>query len=112
LGAGPEQDELGLQLGPSGIAVRWSDMGPDSGWIAPAIILNRMLVLSLAAFFVVLAVRFQARRDVDGRSTRFIAFAGAPSGPHSAAGTEARERRRDRFVAGSLWVMMIARGVG
>jgi ABC-2 type transport system permease protein len=45
-------------------SVRWSDMGPFQ-MDRPALVLNRLLVLSLAAFFVVLAVRFQARRDPD-----------------------------------------------
>lgn len=45
-------------------AVRWSDMGPFQ-MDRPAIVLNRLLVLSLAAFFVVVAVKFQARRDAD-----------------------------------------------
>ncbi|HZN56226.1 MAG TPA: hypothetical protein VFB67_12990 [Candidatus Polarisedimenticolaceae bacterium] len=45
-------------------AVRWSDMGPfelDRG----ALIMNRLMVLGLAAFFIVLAVRFHGRRDAD-----------------------------------------------
>jgi len=45
-------------------AVRWSDMGPFQ-MDRQALVLNRLLVLSLAAFFVVVAVRFQARRDAD-----------------------------------------------
>jgi len=45
-------------------SVRWSDMGTFQ-IDRPALILNRLLVLSLAAFFIVLAVRFQARRDAD-----------------------------------------------
>ena len=45
-------------------SVRWSDMGPFQ-LDRPALVLNRLLVLSLAAFFVVLAVRFEARRDAD-----------------------------------------------
>jgi hypothetical protein len=45
-------------------AVRWSDMGPFQ-MDRPALVLNRLLVLSLAAFFVVVAVRFHGRRDAD-----------------------------------------------
>jgi len=45
-------------------ALRWSDMGPFQ-MDRTAILLNRLLVLSLAAFFVVLAVRFEGRRDAD-----------------------------------------------
>lgn len=43
---------------------RWSDMGPYQ-MDRPALILNRLLVLSMAGFFVVIAVRFFARRDAD-----------------------------------------------
>jgi ABC-type transport system involved in multi-copper enzyme maturation permease subunit len=45
-------------------AVRWSDMGPFQ-MDRTALVLNRFLVLALAAFFIVLAVRFQGRRDAD-----------------------------------------------
>jgi hypothetical protein len=45
-------------------ALRWSDMGPFE-MDRTAILLNRLLVLSLAAFFVVVAVRFHGRRDAD-----------------------------------------------
>jgi ABC-type transport system involved in multi-copper enzyme maturation permease subunit len=45
-------------------AVRWSDMGPFQ-MDRPAIVLNRLLVLTLAVFFVVVAVRFHGRRDAD-----------------------------------------------
>ena len=45
-------------------AVRWSDMGPFQ-MDRQAIVMNRLLVLSLAAFFVVVAVRFHGRRDAD-----------------------------------------------
>jgi ABC-2 type transport system permease protein len=45
-------------------AVGWSDMGPFEKDRA-ALVLNRLLVLSLSAFFVVLAVRFHGRRDAD-----------------------------------------------
>ena len=45
-------------------AVRWSDMGAFQT-DRPALVMNRLLVLSLAAFFVVLAVHFEGRRDAD-----------------------------------------------
>jgi len=45
-------------------AVRWSDMGPFQ-MDRSALFLNRLLVISMAAFFVMLAVRFHARRDAD-----------------------------------------------
>jgi len=45
-------------------AVRWSDLGTFE-LDRRALVLNRLLVLSLAAFFVVVAVRFHRRRDVD-----------------------------------------------
>jgi ABC-type transport system involved in multi-copper enzyme maturation permease subunit len=45
-------------------SVRWSDMGPFE-MDRTALVLNRGLVLSLAAFFVVVAVRFHGRRDAD-----------------------------------------------
>ena len=45
-------------------AVRWSDMGPFE-LDRSALILNRLMVLALASFFVVVAVRFHARRDAD-----------------------------------------------
>jgi ABC-type Na+ efflux pump permease subunit len=45
-------------------SLRWSDMGPFQ-MDRPAIVLNRVLALSLAVFFVVLAVRFHGRRDAD-----------------------------------------------
>jgi ABC-type transport system involved in multi-copper enzyme maturation permease subunit len=45
-------------------AVRWSDMGPFQ-MDRSALVVNRLLALSLAAFFVVVAVKFQARRDSD-----------------------------------------------
>jgi len=45
-------------------ALRWSDMGPFE-MDRQALVLNRLLVLSLAGFFVVVAVRFQSRRDAD-----------------------------------------------
>ncbi len=45
-------------------AVRWSDMGPFE-MDRTAILLNRLLFLSLAAFFVVVAVRFHGRREAD-----------------------------------------------
>ena len=45
-------------------ALRWSDMGPFQ-MDRPALVMNRLLVLSLAAFFVVVAVRFHGRRETD-----------------------------------------------
>ena len=45
-------------------ALRWSDMGPYQ-MDRTALILNRLIVLSLAVFFVVVAVRFHGRRDAD-----------------------------------------------
>ncbi|HEX4823757.1 MAG TPA: M1 family aminopeptidase [Candidatus Polarisedimenticolaceae bacterium] len=45
-------------------ALRWTDMGPYQ-MDRTAIVLNRVLVLSLAALFVVVAVRFHGRRDAD-----------------------------------------------
>ncbi len=45
-------------------ALRWSDMGPYE-MDRPALVLNRLMVVSLAVFFVVVAVRFHARRDSD-----------------------------------------------
>jgi hypothetical protein len=45
-------------------AVRWSDMGPFQ-MDRSALVVNRLLALSLAAFFVVLAVMFHGRRDAD-----------------------------------------------
>jgi len=45
-------------------AVRWSDLGTFQ-LDRMALVLNRLLVLSLAAFFVVVAVRFHRRRDTD-----------------------------------------------
>jgi ABC-type Na+ efflux pump permease subunit len=46
-------------------SVRWSDMGVFE-LDRSALILNRLLVLSLGLFFVVLAVRFFPRREFDG----------------------------------------------
>jgi ABC-type transport system involved in multi-copper enzyme maturation permease subunit len=45
-------------------AVRWTDMGPFE-IDRSALVLNRLLVLAAAAFFIVLAVRFHGRRDAD-----------------------------------------------
>jgi ABC-2 type transport system permease protein len=45
-------------------AVRWSDMGPFQ-MDRSALIVNRLLALTLAAFFVVVAVMFHGRRDAD-----------------------------------------------
>jgi ABC-2 type transport system permease protein len=45
-------------------AVRWSDMGTFQ-MDRTALVMNRLLVLTVAVFFVVLAVRFHGRRDAD-----------------------------------------------
>ncbi len=45
-------------------SIRWSDMGTFQ-IDRTALVLNRLLVLSLAGFFIVVAVRFVARRDAD-----------------------------------------------
>ncbi len=45
--------------------LRWSDMGILE-MDRPALVLNRLMVLGLAVFFTVLAVRFFPRRDYDG----------------------------------------------
>ncbi len=45
-------------------ALRWSDMGTFE-MDRPALVMNRLLALSLMAFFVVVAVRFHGRRDAD-----------------------------------------------
>jgi ABC-type transport system involved in multi-copper enzyme maturation permease subunit len=45
-------------------AVRWSDMGPYQ-MDRSALVVNRLLALSLAVFFVVVAVMFHGRRDAD-----------------------------------------------
>jgi len=44
--------------------IRWSDMGPLE-LNGTALLLNRLMVISLAALFVALAVRFFSRRDFD-----------------------------------------------
>ncbi len=44
--------------------IRWSDMGPLDLNRTP-LVLNRLMVISLAALFVALAVRFFSRRDFD-----------------------------------------------
>lgn len=45
-------------------AVQWTDMGRFE-LDAPAILLNRLMVLGLCAFFTVLTVKFHARRELD-----------------------------------------------
>ena len=88
-------------------ALRWSDMGPFE-MDRPAIVMNRLLVLSLMAFFIVVAVRFHGRRDADpvriihrlrpkalwGTVLRLAPFALIP------------------IVLGSVLGVMIARGEG
>jgi len=88
-------------------ALRWSDMGPFE-MDRPAIVMNRLLVLSLAAFFIVVAVRFHGRRDADpvrimhrlrpralwGTALRLAPFAAIP------------------IVLGSVLGVMISRGEG
>jgi ABC-type Na+ efflux pump permease subunit len=45
-------------------SLRWSDMGPFQ-IDRPAIVLNRMLAIGVAAFLVAVAVRFHGRREAD-----------------------------------------------
>ncbi len=88
-------------------ALRWSDMGPFQ-MDRSALVMNRLLVLSLTAFFIVVAVRFHGRRDADpvriihrlrpkalwGTALRLAPFALVP------------------IVLGSSLGVMIARGEG